>query len=107
MKNSDSFMDWVQLHERAWGNDSYVGRPKLQDIMSAPIITVWRTADKKEKRYKIKLHQELKEIEDYYSKILFRMNIQPNDDKLARIYVNKERYTITGVKFMFRPVDYT
>lgn len=105
-KTSDTFLDWVQLHERVWGTEIYPGKPSLEQIMDAPVVTFWRPMHKRDKnlRYKIRLHTSLKDVERYYTKLMFRSGIEQPKETIARIYVEQERYTVQAVRILFKQV---
>jgi hypothetical protein len=105
-KNKDTFMDWVQLHERARGNRSYVGRPSLEEILVAPIVTFWRTLRESEQPpYTIKLYQDLRDVEKYLTQLLLRSSANPPQETLARIYANRKRVTVSAAQIQFQEVD--
>jgi hypothetical protein len=106
LKKKDSFMDWVQLHERAWGSRSYVGRPSLEEILAAPVVTFWRTLKEgKQSPYTVKLYQDLKDVEKYLTRLLFRSGVTPPQESLARIYANQQRITVRAVRILFQEVN--
>ncbi|HLU10391.1 MAG TPA: hypothetical protein VK003_12030 [Oceanobacillus sp.] len=106
LKKKDSFMDWVQLHERAWGSRSYAGRPSLEAIMQAPVVTFWRTLKEgKRPPYTIKLYQDLKDVERYLTRLIFRSSVNPPQETLARIYANQKRITVRAVRILFQEVN--
>ncbi len=105
MRYADDFMGWVELHEHSWGTDSYPGRPNLKTILSTPVVTFWRPAKKdKHFRYHIKLYEDLKELEAYYTRLVLRANLEPPQDRLSRIFVQRKRVIVAGVKMQFREV---
>jgi hypothetical protein len=105
-KNKESFMDWVQLHERAWGSRSYAGRPSLEAILNASVVTFWRTLKEGEQPpYTVKLYQDLNEVEKYLTRMVFRSTVTPPKETLARIYAHQKRVTIRSVQIQFQEVD--
>lgn len=105
-KNRDTFMDWVQLHERAWGSRSYPGRPSLEAIMASPVVTFWRaTKESKNPPYTVRLYHDLKDVEKYLTRMLFRASVNPPEETLARIYADKKRMTVRAVRVLFQEVS--
>ena len=99
-------MGWVELHEHTWGVKHYLGRPSLNSILEAPIVTFWRPAtNDKQPRYKIKLYKNLEELERYYSKLVLRANIEVPQERLTRIFSQRKQMVVTGVKMLFREVE--
>lgn len=98
------FLELVELHERSWGAERYPFRPSLQAILDSPVVTFWRPLDKKRgDRYTITLYNDLHEIEQMYTQLLFRSSVQPPIARLARLYVNQERYAVKAVRIQFVP----
>jgi len=58
------FFDTVQNHERTWGTQSYPERPKLQEMLEAPVVVFWQ-----DERYKDKTvcttHKDTMALETY------------------------------------------
>lgn len=107
-KADDNFLGWVQLHERTWGTSTYPGRPSLEAIMQSPVVTFWRQADnEKDLRYKIKLYEDLKDLERFYTKLLLRLVVEIPKDRLVRVYVHRKRYALAAARIMFREVPET
>lgn len=106
LKHKDGFMDWVQLHERAWGSRIYPARPSLEQILSAPVVTFWQAAkESKDPPYTIKLYDELKDVEKYLTRLLVRTSVEPPNERLVRIYAHQKRMTIRAVRVLFGEVD--
>ena len=106
LKNKDSFMDWVQLHERAWGSKSYPGRPSLEAIMASPVVTFWRSVKEgKNPPFTVRLYSDLKDVEKYLTRLLFRSSIEEPQERLARIYANQKRVTVRAVRILFQEVQ--
>jgi len=107
MTTGESFLDWVQTHERAWGQDHYPGRPALQAIMDAPCVTFWRPLDKADKhlRYKIRLYNRQADIEHDLLRILLRSHLDAPREKIARIFINREQYRIRSVRISLEKVE--
>jgi len=99
-----AFLGEVEIHERAWGTQSYSGRPKLVEIMSARIVAFWRE-NRRDPGYRITLHQDTKEIQRYVTEILLNVNTRTPNRRLARLFVEQKRIKIKGVKLIFEMED--
>jgi len=100
------FLDYVQEHERTWGNETYAGKPNLQDFLGAPVVVFWQVigAEKDIKagpRYTATTHKALDELEDYFAKLLFRAQVEPPKNRVAQIFANGKPVRIKGVKVEF------
>lgn len=106
LKNKDGFMDWVQLHERAWGSRVYPGRPSLEQILSAPVVTFWQgVKESKDPIYTVRLHEDLRDVEKYLTRLLLRSGVEAPKERLVRIYADKKRMTIRAVRVLFGEAD--
>lgn len=102
----DTFMGWVELHERSWGSERYPDRPTLEQILASPVVSFWRPAKQdKDFRYIARLFDNLKEIERHYTRLVIRANIEPPHDRMQRLYVNRRHFVISGVTMQFREVE--
>lgn len=96
------FIDLVQLHERAWGNERYLQRPTLQQIMDSPFVTFWTPLKQdKKSRSVIKLYDNAAQIEEYFVRLVMRSGIQLPEARLTRIYFQQKRYVVSGVRIKF------
>jgi hypothetical protein len=108
-KKVETFLDHVELHERAWGNESYLGKPSLVDIMSSPIVVFWKPRDLNDKKYQglhtITLHENIRDVENYLLKMLTRAALDHPDRYMYRIYDNKHRVILKTIRFVFSTVE--
>jgi hypothetical protein len=101
-----NFLDYVQQHERTWGNQTYPNKPNLQQVLEANVVVFWLPIGserniKEAPQYTITLHDELRELEDYFAKLLFRAQIEPPKQRVAQIFAKGKRVRIKGVKIEF------
>jgi hypothetical protein len=108
-KEPNSFIGYVQLHERLWGMETYPGRPTLEEILNAKVAALWYPAETDEKakkdifaqeRYTITLHDDLRAIEEYINRLVFRLSVQIPRQRLSKVFrggkeVKVKRVTIT------------
>lgn len=100
-RSPESFIEYVEHHERVWGTDNYPNRPSLSQILSAPVVVFWKDVDPKQPRLTITTHDELLDIERYITKLVFRATIDPPRQRLKRIFKDQKRVRIQGVKILF------
>jgi len=96
-------MDYVQKHERHWGNTSYKGRPDLAALLQGPVVIFWKL--NKEKRPIATVHKDMDAISDYFARLLFRSTANPPDKQVLRIFENQKPMRITRVNVEFAPLD--
>jgi len=102
--DNDQFMDYVQMHERLWGTDTYTGKPDLQEILEAPIVVFWKQTKRKEQLYTVTLHEDMREIELMFFKMLFRLSVNTSKVKRPmRVFQNQVRMRIKNVRVDFVP----
>ena len=100
-ENPSVFMGLVELHERNWGTDSYSERPRLSDILDAPVVVFWHSTDKNEARNLITLHDDLKQLSSYVEDMFLSQNTRRIDRRFSRIYLNREEIKIKGLRLIF------
>jgi hypothetical protein len=107
-----TLIDFAQEHERAWGNESYMNRPTLAEILNATVVVFWKPVNvieepsrKKEPinpmRETITIHQSMPEVEQFIAKMIFRVGFNPLDKQLIRIFHQGKRIKLKGVKILF------
>ncbi len=104
------FLDYVQQHERTWGTDTYPGKPDLQEFLGAAVVVFWQATDaerniKSLPRYTATLHNDLEELESYFSKLLFRAQLEPPKQRVVQIFADGKRMRIRGVRVEFEMVE--
>lgn len=97
---SSEFMKLVEYHEREWGTKSYVGRPKLGEILSSPVVVFWADESKADK-YFITLHADLQDIERHLLRLVFRTSIQVPKRRIVRIFEHQKRIIVKRVRLTF------
>lgn len=97
------FMSLVQLHERAWGLDSYPGRPKLDDILKAWIVVFWHPTLRRDHAYRISIHENMQDVEQFVTDLLLKGG-QVSERRLAYLFVNQKEIKIKRVKLVFEKV---
>jgi hypothetical protein len=106
-KKDETFMDYVQAHERAWGNARYTGRPDLIHILQSPVVVFWKSVDPKKENQPptITLHDDLQALEQHFSKIILRSAAGYPDEVVARMYENQKRVIVKGLRVVFGQVE--
>jgi hypothetical protein len=104
----ETFMDYVQHHERVWGHDAYPNRPKLQQMLDAPIVVFWQDIgpeNMQNRRFRVTLHDKLDEIEDFISKALQRTHTELLNERIHRIFKRGVRVKIKRIRVEFEEAD--
>lgn len=100
-----AFMEFVQYHERSWGDEDYPSRPDLIDILRSPVCVFWQELGNQSNRYTVSLHHDMREIEEYMAQLIFRRNNIAPDKRLVRIFTNAKPTRIKGIKIIFETQD--
>lgn len=101
----DSLHALIEMHERTWGTKHYRGRPSLSAILSSPVVVFWRANDGKEDRWTISLHADLKDVEKYFSRLLFRSSVEPPKYRVVRIFKDGKQVIVRGVRVWFQETE--
>ena len=106
-----SLIDFAQEHERAWGNEQYLNRPTLADMLNAPVVVFWkpniipddhpRQKTPTPIRETVTVHQNLGEVEQFITRMVFRMGVNPPDKQLVRVFRGGKHVKIKGVRIIF------
>jgi hypothetical protein len=102
----NTFLDYVQQHERTWGKDSYPGRPTLEQFLQSPVVVFWEPIQEKKNikelpRHTATLHKTLDDVQEHFTKLLFRSHIEPPKNRVVKIYANQKVVRIKSVKIIF------
>lgn len=97
------FLKTVQLHERAWGTESYAQRPSLEEMLNAKVVVFWKHG--KENQWRASTHDSLAEVEQEITRMLLRINIAPPKRSVARIFGKGKRICMQKVKIKFAYCD--
>jgi hypothetical protein len=100
MRQNDTFMGFVELNERAWGTDSYPGRPRLEEILRARVVAFWQHSRNRDPAYRVSIHENLLEIHEWASQTLIDSKNRMPEKRLTRLYVDKRRARIKGVRIL-------
>lgn len=105
-EDRSDFLALVQNHERAWGNDTYPGRPDLERVLHASVVAFWQVeaSGKHSDHPQITLHNDLREIEEYFVKLIFRSALPAPRRRLYKLYAGGQQMRVSNVKFTFAPV---
>ena len=104
-----SFMDYVQFHERIWGDETYTNRPELQQILDADVVVFWQEIgpeNMQNRRFHVTLHDKLDEVERHIAKAIQRThNNEFPDERIHRIFKNGVRVNIKRIHVEFEEAD--
>lgn len=102
----ESFMHYVELHERTWGMDRYPDRPALKELLAAPVVAFWYLYDRRESRYVATLHTDLSQLNTYVSSMVVHNNkIRVPERRLAKLFVHQKPVLIKGVRLLLADPD--
>jgi hypothetical protein len=108
LRPADNFLSWVQTHERAWGTQTYAGRPTLEQILASPVVVFWQrsAADaKSDKHYVVTLHDNLSTLEKYFARQLMFSHAETARNRVIAIFDDRRQMQIVGVRIQFAPVN--
>lgn len=98
-----NFVDYVQAHERMWGQDSYPDKPALNDILNARVVAFWIDANRANgKKHIITLHDNLEPIQDYLQTMVRRLAVSFPSRRLAFLFADKQEIELS-IKLVYRP----
>lgn len=104
-QDRESLNAYIELHERTWALKQYTGRPKLDAILHSPVVVFWRANDGKDERWTITLHDNLLDLEKYFTRLLFRSNVEPPKRRVAKIFKDGKVVIVRGVKILFQEIE--
>lgn len=97
----NEFMEYVQLHERSWGDKTYPGRPNLTEIMQSRVVVFWQIEGKAD-RYVISLYKNIPELEKFLTRVLLLGNVNLSRRRLAKIFKDQQRLQVTGLRLLLQ-----
>lgn len=97
------FMECVEQHERAWGNETYKGRPTLDQILGAQVVAFWHPTSI-EIKPTITIHKSLDDISKYVTALVLHSDKALPVLRLDKVFVNKLQVKIKGVQVVFQKV---
>ncbi len=101
----ESFMSWIDLHERAWVNERYEGRPTESEMAVANILAFWYPTKATDKRFTASVHHNLRDLNAHLSKLLVECKFSPPEKRLARLFVDGQPKRIRGVRVVLDDVE--
>ena len=107
MRSNDNFLSWVQAHERAWGNQTYSGRPTLEQMLSAAVVVFWSRVgmEKTDKHYIATLHADLSALEKHFGRLLMFGETESTRNRVIAIFEGGKQMRISEVRIRFTPVE--
>ncbi|MEO0562018.1 MAG: hypothetical protein AAF125_07890 [Chloroflexota bacterium] len=104
MAEKKAFIDYVQLHERTWGNETYPQRPSLAEILAAPVVVFWQNPPKNPNVTAvptITIHDSLDALGAMLAKMFLRATVAGEKRYISRIYEGQKLVRITSVDVKF------
>lgn len=106
MAKTREFMDYVELHERAWGKEEYPARPALKDILAARVVAFWMPVGrKKDDREILTLHDGPEAINLHVEHLILHSRAPMPERRLVRFFVDKKEVRITGISVKYERVE--
>lgn len=102
---TEMFFEHVQNHEREWGKETYNGRPRLADIMSAKVVVFWAVTIKDQAREIITLHDDFTELESYMTRLIFFTRAKAPDRRYIRAFLNQRPVKVRAIRVEFSVDD--
>ena len=95
----------IEVHERCWGTEKYTDRPTLQAMLNARIVAVWYSMKKHHKKcFVITIHEDINEIETYFTKVVMAYGKQPPERRLRSLFVDNQQVKVAGVSLILDSV---
>lgn len=96
----------VEVHERCWGTEKYKDRPSLQAILASEIVAVWYPMKRTAKKcFMITIHDDISEIEAYFTKVVMAYGKHPPERRLRSLFVHQQQVKIAGVSLLLDTVE--
>jgi hypothetical protein len=94
------FMEAIESHERAWGTETYKGRPSLEQLLAAKVVAFWHPVGPGFKPT-VTIHRSLKEINDYVTALVLHSEKSLPAVRLEKVFVNKSQLKIKAIEVNF------
>jgi hypothetical protein len=94
------FMEAIESHERAWGTETYKGRPTLEQLLAAKVVAFWHPAGPGFKPT-VTIHRSIKDINDYATALVLHSDKNLPAVRLEKVFVNKTLLKIKGIEVIF------
>ena len=98
------FMETIESHERAWGTETYKGRPTLDQLLAGKVVAFWHPTGPGFKPT-VTIHRSLKEINDYVTALVLHSEKSLPVVRLEKVFVNKSQLKIKAVEVNFDRTD--
>jgi hypothetical protein len=86
-----TFTDYVELHERKWGEQQYLGRPNLKQLLNVPIVAMWKNG----KRFKFSVHASTNSLLQAIQAVLFGAVNEEESRSLYKIFYHHQEQTLS------------
>ncbi len=93
-------MKAVEEHERNWGNEVYHNRPGLIDILNAPVVVFWDSAEK-DVPETITLHKNIDEIKKHFMRLLISKYKSTPKKRVSKMFENQQRMVVKDIQIVF------
>lgn len=101
----ETFMGWIQLHERAWGTEKYADRPTLKDMLNAPVLVFWYPHNRAhDHRFTASVYPSMMEVNKHATLMLVESKFKVPARRIARLFVDQRRVRIRGVRVLIEQI---
>ena len=100
-ENLQTFMDYVQYHERDWAEAQYRNRPDLGEIIGSSVVAFWVTEDV-EHPLRISLHDDTGMLSRVLLRNIIYSQKKPIEQRLYKIFKNQKELTIVDLDIKFK-----
>ena len=98
------FTKFVERHERAWGNETYKGRPSLTQILEAKVVAFWHPTSE-QMNHTATIHKSIEEIDQYVTQLVLHSTKERLPLlRLEAVFVEKMQMQIKNVKVIYEKV---
>ncbi len=95
------FMKYVERHERAWGMETYKGRPTLTQLVEAKIVAFWHPTTQT-MNHTATIHKSIDEIDDYLTHLVWHSTKERLPLlRLEAVFIDKAQMQIKGIKVIY------
>ena len=98
------FMKFVERHERAWGMETYKGRPTLAQFVEAKVVAFWHPTTEN-MNHTATIHKTVEEIDQYVTHLVWHTGKERLPLlRLEAIFVEKVQMQIKAIKVVYEQV---
>lgn len=100
-RGKKQFLELVEFHQKAWGTDTYKGKPNLQQLMEAQIVAFWYPANGDDLHLTATIHRNMSEINDYLLALIMHTKTRQPVLRLAKVFERQLPKKVKEVKIIW------